>query len=291
MLISANSLISVQGESSQTNQLMILDSAPPDVLQAVNLTDQYWSSNHSLLLNTTAATNDNEPTCDGPRYGINIDAADCLSGLDKFALVRQRLTFAQRGDPRMTQPYYPLPWRWMGSQARCYFQPVLKPGAQSGTTTLYKVRDAAFELTTKCASRQGQGGIVNKLGGDNNVALIMGKYEADDQSVQCGGKLASKNGCRDILLGMPVTEHGEHFGPEVAPGAGVDIPYTIKAPDESCSLKILTTNRHGDSDITSWYKIWEAANAIYYRCTITSNRGTMRGLGVNGELFINVLGP
>ncbi|KAL8832825.1 MAG: hypothetical protein Q9191_000009 [Dirinaria sp. TL-2023a] len=57
----------------------------------------------------------------------------------------------------------------------------------------------------------------------------MGKYEADSDSVQCAGKIASITGCRDILLGMPVTEQGEHFGPEVEPGEGVNIPYTVKS--------------------------------------------------------------
>ena len=180
----ASSSKAVQGESSQVNQLINSDSAPLDLLPPVNLTDLYRSSNHSLVLNTTAATNDNEPTCDGARYGLNVNAADCLSGLDKFARTTKRLTFAERGDPSISQPTYPLPWRWMGSTfaqsklilvscvrltfvsglASCYFQPVLKPGARVGTTTMYKIRDAASELTTKCASRQGQGGIVNSLG-------------------------------------------------------------------------------------------------------------------------------
>ena len=60
----------------------------------------------------------------------------------------------------------------------------------------------------------------------------MGKYEADDESIQCAGRIATIKGCRDILLGMPATEQGQLFGPEIAPGAGVNIPYTIK----SCKL-------------------------------------------------------
>ena len=33
-----------------------------------------------------------------------------------------------------------------------------------GSASMYKIRDAASELTTKCASRKGEGGIVNNLG-------------------------------------------------------------------------------------------------------------------------------
>ena len=35
-------------------------------------------------------------------------------------------------------------------------------------------------------------------------------------------------------------------------------------------------------DITSWYKIWEAVNAVYFKCISPGYRGTFRGLGGNG---------
>lgn len=49
--------------------------------------------------------------------------------------------------------------------------------------------------------------------------------------------------------------------------------------DGKCSMKLLTTNRHGMSDTTSWYKAWEAVTAICFMCNAVGRRGTFRGLG------------
>ena len=46
----------------------------------------------------------------------------------------------------------------------CYFEPVLKAGASTGKASLYKIRDAASEMITKCGLRENMGGIVNNLG-------------------------------------------------------------------------------------------------------------------------------
>lgn len=32
-------------------------------------------------------------------------------------------------------------------------------------------------------------------------------------------------------------------------------------------------------DVTSWYNIWEAVNAVYFKCVSPGYRGTLRGLG------------
>lgn len=72
---------------------------------------------------------------------------------------------------------------------------------------------------------------------------------------------------------------------------------------------MFTTNRQGEPDTTSWFKIWEAANAIYYGCIVHGLKGTFRGLGNqdpwiitismtlmgglgdNNDLFLNFIGP
>ena len=49
-------------------------------------------------------------------------------------------------------------------EASCYVQIGLKPGARSGSNSLYKLYEAASELIRHCALRQGQGGIVYNTG-------------------------------------------------------------------------------------------------------------------------------
>ena len=72
-------------------------------------------------------------------------------------------------------------------------------------------------------------------------------------------------------------------------------------------MTVLTANRRGEADSTSWYKIWEAANAAYYACISPGFRGTFRGLGTfssgfmfqpliqssgdNHDLFVTFTGP
>lgn len=99
---------------------------------------------------------------------------------------------------------------------------------------------------------------------------------------------------------MFVSKQDQSFGPMGDPKPDVPVPWTLLSrelvmihrpdfsykeipDDEKCILKILTTNRHGGSDVTSWYKIWEAANAVYYKCISAGYRGSLRGLGEQSE--------
>ncbi|KAL8764147.1 MAG: hypothetical protein Q9194_007153 [Teloschistes cf. exilis] len=43
-------------------------------------------------------------------------------------------------------------------------------------------------------------------------------------------------------------------------------------------MKLLTTNRLGESDQTSWYQLWEAATAVWYKCVVKGYSGSFRGL-------------
>ena len=135
-------------------------------------------------------------------------------------------------------------------------------------------------------------------GGDNNIAIILGRYTPDQGNVQCStNKKMFISGCRDILSGIPINTEEETFGRIGDPNIDVPLPISTRSrkslvepklayeflktriEDELCTMTILTANRHGEADITSWYKIWEAANAAYYACVSPGYRGTFRGLG------------
>ncbi|KAL8703602.1 MAG: hypothetical protein Q9201_003227 [Fulgogasparrea decipioides] len=135
-------------------------------------------------------------TCDGSKYGFNVDPNDCLTGLDRFIRRRDVIRFAERDSPQRTEDMIPLPWRWMGGKPSCYIQPVLKPG-------------------------------VRVASGDNNLALILGRYEPGEGAVQCAGRNKVIDGFRDILYRMPTSKQNQLFGPKSDPKADVDIPWTI----------------------------------------------------------------
>ena len=51
---------------------------------------------------------------------------------------------------------------------------------------------------------------------------------------------------------------------------------TTTIGDEKCVLKLYTT---GSSDVTAWYKIWEAVEATFAVCGRQGKGGSYRGLG------------
>ena len=52
----------------------------------------------------------------------------------------------------------------MTGQALCYFEPILRTGANIGKASLNQLRDAAFLLLTQCGSRKEQGGVMFGIG-------------------------------------------------------------------------------------------------------------------------------
>lgn len=130
------------------------------------------------------------------------------------------------------------------------------------------------------------------------MGIILGSYTPDQGKLQCStSKKRFISGCRDILSGIPVNTEEQIFGPKEDDNVDVFLPATIESrgfptrtsqtyqllmtnlDDSTCTMKILTANRHGVPDTTSWYNVWQAANAVYYRCVNAGFRGTFRGLG------------
>ena len=64
-------------------------------------------------------------------------------------------------------------------------------------------------------------------GGDNNLALVLGKYDPGGGSVQCGRREDGLGSCRDIVANMDVDARIKFFGPEEDPQADVKLPYSL----------------------------------------------------------------
>ena len=127
----------------------------------------------------------------------------------------------------------PLPSRiltLLPERGTCYIEPVLRPGAQIGSNSLYKIREAASALITHCAARQGQGGMVTNIGGDNNLAVTLGVYEPHG-NVVCVGQKTFVASCREIVVGMPVSRQNQYFGSPKDPRMEVEVPHTIDSSE------------------------------------------------------------
>ena len=129
------------------------------------------------------------------------------------------------------------------------------------------------------------------VGGDGNLGLILAKYPRDFSAIQCTDKRILKAGCRDVMTGIPVAGQKLLFGPN-RPPADVLLPaktmsceffFSFKGTrlmivdNRRCTMRVWTMNH--DGDMTSWYQLWEAANALFFKCVNHGRQGTFRGLG------------
>lgn len=129
-------------------------------------------------------------------------------------------------------------------------------------------------------------------GGDNNLAIVLGTYEP---SIRCQGTIVKKVYCPAILWDMPAGNERQLFHPDTDPRRQVSLPIVIKSCKDplpscipngvlmlaiqdggECAMRIFTAR---NSDITSWYKIWEAGTAVYYACARDGRGGIHSGLG------------
>lgn len=103
-------------------------------------------------------------------------------------------------------------------------------------------------------------------------------------NIQCGRAevFASAPSCADIMVDMPASTETMRFGPGGTPGIDEPLPQLLASLDSQCLLRIFSTGR---ADSTSWYSIWEAAEATFAKCARNRKFGNFRGLGDHGDIF------
>ena len=140
------------------------------------------------------------------------------------------------------------------------------------------------------------------LGGDNRVGVILGTYQP---VIECRGFLPGWDQCPQILWGMMASPEYKRFGPVTDSKRQVNLPilytsgkksvpeYTVRssaqydiAEENGCAMRVFSV---GLSDWTSWYKLWEAGTALYYRCARLEKGGIFTGLGQPEESTLGVL--
>lgn len=94
--------------------------APIDPTLLTNYSDIISTSNQNTsTLNDTTRGNDYDFQCDGPKYGVNPDLADCEGALRSIQTGSKRIVFGERGPDRPVNTL-PLPYRWMGGLLIAY---------------------------------------------------------------------------------------------------------------------------------------------------------------------------
>ncbi len=194
--------------------------------------------------------------CNGASYGFDLSISDCEGANSYVPASADEVQWAERHTGWQKQ-FFPLPYRAMGDEASCYVQPVLKDGATSAKASLNHIRNAAAMIRNRCFSGgKLQGGMATNigkmeilcwvatasslcfartlyqtseidplrwLGGDNNLAVIMGSYKSPS-AIRCGQRITFPDACQDILEDMPATTKMEIFGPPHTMSATVSVP-------------------------------------------------------------------
>lgn len=199
----------------------------PSDLQALNL-NGYSPSNASIASVNVAGGTDIHIKCDGASYGFDLDIGDCEEAKAFVPAGSDRVQWAER-HTGWQKKIMPLPYRSMGDKALCYVQPVLLNGAPSAKASLNQIRNTAAAIRHTCApGGKLQGGIATNIGGDNNLAVILGAYHPPSE-IQCGGTFMPRLSCEDVLEDMPATTDKETFGPPTDPTAKVWLPQAVES--------------------------------------------------------------
>ena len=209
----------------------------------------------TLPLNLTGSR-DTQIHCDGASYGFDLDVFDCEEAKAYVPRGRDQVQWVER-NTAWQKEHVPLPYRSMGSKAACYVQPVLVEGATSARASANEVRNAAAMIRGTCfAGGKLQGGMATKtgkeisqrsvysaeefrlnlfnihlnahfhVGGDNNLAVIMGAYKSPS-AIKCQEKLDNPSNCIKILDDMLATKNQQIFGRPNDPSATASVPNSI----------------------------------------------------------------
>ena len=84
------------------------------------------------------------------------------------------------------------------------------------------------------------------VGGDNNLAVILGRYTPEHGNVQCStNRKRFISGCRDILSGIPVSTVELLFGRKGDPEIDVSLPTSTQSRK---SISQIQSGRHVPED-------------------------------------------
>lgn len=216
-----------------------------------NIVEPMFPSNASVPTSNASAENGFTIRCDGEAYGYNPNILDCEDAKEYLLPDASTWTFGER-HTGLPADILPLPYLVMGDRGLCYVQAILIGDHTTAKASLNMLRRAAAALVVQCAtSVVSQGGIATNIGksearliansllqahilipipwltlvgGDNNLAIILGAYE---MPVTCRGTLATWESCRDVLYDMPADKVRRVFGPGSDPAVTEDLPYKI----------------------------------------------------------------
>ncbi|KAL8765254.1 MAG: hypothetical protein Q9209_007610 [Squamulea sp. 1 TL-2023] len=225
-------------------------------------------------------------------YGTGLDLRDCENAISHIRFSRNMNMFVDRDDPGRTRENIVLPYRLMGiandialilepDAARCFIQPILIPGAHSAEASHEEIKRAAEEISRKCGFFRYMGGVISNIGGDNNLAVILGRYEP---MVTCLGRLPALRSCATAIHNMEVSTEDLVFGRPSSPHTQVGIPAQVDADMGGGNGDILDLREEWQSRLfpRSWRKPLFDCQYDWQGC-FTRRSSSEPNPGVNGR--------
>ena len=254
------------GASSFTNVYWPIDSPVAAYLPPLNAT--------SHNVSTVGAP---QYSCNGALYGRNLNLASCNQVWRLMSEDMAMETYGQRGEGKWRQT---LPFRYLSKDGLCAIDISHSARANHDQMRPGDMKQVVRVLIDVCVrGNPNQGGIASNLGVHGNLAVRVVPYRP---KVICGapGSGAPWISCRDIIDEMPADGEQTVFGPKDDPETKVPIPFVLTTRAQRCSLWI-KSQTHGVEvkDTYDWYKMWAAASAVDFMCTLSGRAGKAYDLG------------
>ncbi|KAL8738329.1 MAG: hypothetical protein Q9181_000872 [Wetmoreana brouardii] len=219
-----------------------------------------------------ASSNNGMIYCDGARYRGNLRTPSCV---DAFSTI-PRLQHFQTFGARIGAGAYDvaLPQRFISGDGLCIIEIVLKDGATKGQAKYADILKSGRDLLFNCAQR-GVGGIATDIGTDGALGLIMTSYVP---RVECDAEVPVPpiGNCKNNLIDRMMTSSVQkYFGNKRDRYGRPDIilPKFLREIGGKCMAVLQSL---GDTDLSSWYQIWEGAQAVYGMCLRFGRTGRAR---------------
>ncbi|KAL8690467.1 MAG: hypothetical protein Q9218_004090 [Villophora microphyllina] len=227
--------------------------------------------------------------CDGSKYRSGLRAPSCSDAISQIPRTQHDIRFRARGSSGGGATInIQVPQRFISADGQCIIEIILKDKARYGFARWIEISSAARDMYFGCVASRGQGSIATDIGPDETLGLIMTRYTPQVTCLSVRDVPSMRN-CKSLLDNMGTSSIPRLYGdPKDKPD--VDLPQSLRDAENKCQLLIRTPNPGATQDWSSWYEIWEGAQAVYGMCMRFGKMGTaLRGR--KNQLLLSIASP
>ncbi|KAL8661063.1 MAG: hypothetical protein Q9202_005935 [Teloschistes flavicans] len=238
--------------------------------------------------NTTAVSSDTGIIhCDGSKYRSSLQKASCQNAILQIPQTQSSVRFHVYGASLPSD--LRLPQRFIGKDGLCIVEVVLKDKARFGSAKWSEIAKAAVDMYFGCVVPKGEGSVAMDIGKDQTLGLIMTSYTPRVTCLSVRDVPTIAN-CKTILNKMYTSPIPRVFGFPGKVKPDVPLPKLLSEAQKQCQFTISAPNPHARDDWSSWYEIWEAAQALVGMCVRYGKTGYATR-GYKNQLLVSATRP